>query len=378
MKKKQRCLVKRFAALVAALVMCSALCMPCFASNNASTQKWYVAAEDYFPTESGVSGKYFKLTPYVNGEEFTYTSLSYLSTSRLRYYADDGNVQFSNYSYVMPINYPDWWRSSLPLGNRTYLDFQLVSTSYSSDINSGYTDYSSNVSVYLFDSANAFSAAYNIDYAGSSSNQFALSDVTLSGAPSFYLVAAPKNTSGSFAAAGSFYVKPSSGFTRGAISDFVNLVPALGLTSGPSVDYPLFGETNLSNLSSDRFVIAVVGGKYNTYWKSSFKLSFWVDANKLPAGLQVGDEFPANNDAFDNLRDELLKQFPEVGDNIENGKPTIQGWNDTETVDSDVAVTSISALNAMFQNLGGFLFIISLMVFGAVVLRMLIRKAVDG
>ena len=94
--------------------------------------------------------------------------------------------------------------------------------------------------------------------------------------------------------------------------------------------------------------------------------------------MQVGDEFPANNDAFDNLRDELLKQFPEVGDNIENGKPTIQGWNDTETVDSDVAVTSISALNAMFQNLGGFLFIISLMVFGAVVLRMLIRKAVDG
>ena len=54
------------------------------------------------------------------------------------------------------------------------------------------------------------------------------------------------------------------------------------------------------------------------------------------------------------------------------------GWNDTETVDTDVAFSAMSALNAMFQNLGSFLFIISLMVFGAVVLRMFIKKAVDG
>lgn len=378
MKKKQRCLIKRFSALVAALMLSAALCVPCFASNNAATQKWYVAAESNFPTESGSIGKYFKLTPYVNGEEFTYTSLSYRSTSQLRYYDANGNVNTANYTWVMPINYPDWWRSSLPLGNLTYLDFRLVSTSYSSDISYGYTDYNSNVYVYLFDSANAFSSAYNIDYAGSSSDKFAVSDVTLSGAPSFYLVSAPKNTSGSFANAGSFYMKPSSNFTRGSISDIVNLVPALGLNSSPATSYPLFGETNLSNLSSDRFVIAVAGIMDNTYWKSTFKLSFWVDANKLPAGLEVGDEFPANNDAFDNLREELLKQFPEASENIENGKTTIQGWNDTETVDTDVASTSISALNALFQNLGGFLFIVSLMVFGAVVLRMLIRKAVDG
>ena len=107
-------------------------------------------------------------------------------------------------------------------------------------------------------------------------------------------------------------------------------------------------------------------------------ISYWVDANKLPAGLKVGDEFPADTDAFDQLRDDLIEQFPEASENIENGKATIQGWNDTETVDTDVASTSISVLNALFQNLGGFLFLVSLMVFGAVVLRMLIRKAVDG
>lgn len=36
MKKKQRCFVKRFAALVAALVMCAALCVPAFAVADAA------------------------------------------------------------------------------------------------------------------------------------------------------------------------------------------------------------------------------------------------------------------------------------------------------------------------------------------------------
>ena len=133
----------------------------------------------------------------------------------------------------------------------------------------------------------------------------------------------------------------------------------------------------LTNLASDRLVMGVRVND-GSYCMMTAEFTFWVDANKLPSGLKVGDEFPADTDAFDDLRDSLIDQFPEASDNINNGKDTIQGWNDTETVDTDVASTSISALNAMFQNLGGFLFIISLMVFGAVVLRMLIRKAVDG
>jgi hypothetical protein len=69
-KKKQRCFVKRFAALVAALMLCASLCVPAFASNNASTKKWVIAQEATMPTESGVNGKYFKLSPYVNGEVY--------------------------------------------------------------------------------------------------------------------------------------------------------------------------------------------------------------------------------------------------------------------------------------------------------------------
>lgn len=137
-----------------------------------------------------------------------------------------------------------------------------------------------------------------------------------------------------------------------------------------------FDKVYLSNLSSDRLVLGCLVSN-SVYSSMSAEISFWVDANKLPAGLQVGDEFPADTDAFDQLRDELLDQFPEASENIENGKSTLTGWNDTETVDTDVASTTLSILDAMFQNLGTFLFTVSLMIFGAVVLRMFIKKAVS-
>lgn len=378
MKKKQRCLFKRFAALVAALMLCVSLCVPCFASNNASTKKWYVAAEDVFPTESGVNGRYLKLTPYVDGQEFTYTSLSYSGSASLLVADPSNNIPTRSYSWVMPVNYPDWWRSSLPLGNRTYIDFRLVSASYSPIINGVYSNYTGQVDTFFFDSANAFDVAYDIKYSGSSESREQLTNITLSGSPHFYITSAPSTNSGSTVGASCLTVSPSSTFTRLAVSDFVNIVPVLSVSKS-STNSPVFGPTNLSNLSSNRFVIALVGNSISQqYWKCQFKMSFWVDATKLPAGLEVGDEFPANDDAFDNLRDELLKQFPEAAENVENGKATIQGWNDTETVDTDLANTSLSTINALFQNLGQFLAIVSLMIFGAVVLRMLVRKAVDG
>ena len=141
-------------------------------------------------------------------------------------------------------------------------------------------------------------------------------------------------------------------------------------------------ESVFYNTSSSRLAWCVIPSDYSApsggILRVTAVLSYWVDANKLPAGLKVGDEFPADTDSFDKLREDLIDQFPEASENIQNGKDTLTGWNDTETVDTDVASSAMSALNAMFQNLGSFLFIISLMVFGAVVLRMFIKKAVDG
>lgn len=58
MKKKQRCFVKRFSALVAALMLCASLSVPAFASNNAQWRKWVVTDSKQFTNESGTMSTY--------------------------------------------------------------------------------------------------------------------------------------------------------------------------------------------------------------------------------------------------------------------------------------------------------------------------------
>lgn len=377
--KKLRCFVKRFAALVAAFVICFALCVPAFASNNAQWRKWVITSETQLTNESGTMSKYFQLTPFVDGKIYAATFTSHMS--ELSFYSPDASgAVYSRPSQVLYCdNFPDWWRSSIPLGNRSYVQVDVKSIESSSSYGGSRTSLSSG---YLYVGDLNYSLLPTAVSYGDVS-QSASGTVSMSSAPTAFLFTGVYNagqTSG-ILTADAFFVKAGSSYTFSP-NDLFGLAlgwPFRTAGSAPGVQVtPVY----YSNLSSDRIVFAFINDRYspsfNTYFHASAEISYWVDANKLPAGLQVGDEFPADTDAFDQLRDELLDQFPEAGDNIENGKPTIQGWNDTETVDTDVASTSISALNAMFQNLGGFLFIISLMVFGAVVLRMLIRKAVDG
>lgn len=374
MKKNQRCFYKRFAALVAALVICSALCVPCFASNNASSQKWVVTGEANLKTQSGVIGRYLQLTPYVGGEVYA-TNFSSLFVSRDS--TVDGNTV--HYECVIPFDYPDWWRSALPLGANTYIAIDNVRLLHGSQ-GGGLTsldNYSpSSVVFYPLNDVYSFDLSLPLPYG---------SDKVLTSKFAGYFTRSTYNSDSSQnVAANGIYVVVGSSSSTTLLQDCSQVVASTGFNFSQ-----IYGTNGLSlmpiktlyNLSSDHLVLAVAPYGFTgstAYLEVTAEISFFVDANKLPAGLQVGDEFPANTDAFDQMRDTLIEQFPEAADNIENGKATIQGWNDTETVDTDVASTSISALNAMFQNLGGFLFIISLMVFGAVVLRMFIRKAVDG
>lgn len=374
MKKKQRCLLKRFAALVAALVICAALSVPCFASNNASSQKWVVTGEANLKTQSGVIGRYLQLTPYVGGEVYA-TNFSSLFVSRDS--TVDGNTV--HYECVIPFDYPDWWRSALPLGANTYIAIDNVRLLHGSQ-GGGLTtpdNYSpSSVVFYPLNDVYSFDLSLPLPYG---------SDKVLTSKFAGYFIRSTYNSdSEQNVSATGISVSVGSSSSTTLLQDCSQVVASTGFNFSQ-----LYGSNGLSlmpiktlyNLSSDHLVLAVAPYGFTgstAYLEVTAEISFFVDANKLPSGLQVGDEFPANTDAFDGLRDELINQFPEASENIENGKPTIQGWNDTETVDSDVAFTSISVLNAMFQNLAGFLFIISLMVFGAVVLRMLIRKAVDG
>lgn len=374
MKKKQRFFVKRFAALVAALVICSALCMPCFASNNASSQKWVVAGEANLKTQSGVIGRYLQLTPYVDGEIFA-TNFASLFVSRDS--SIDGNTV--HYECVIPFDYPDWWRSALPLGANTYIaidNVKLVRGSQGGGLTSSNNYTPSSVTFYPLNDEYSFDLSLPLPYG---------SDKVLTSKFAGYFTRSTYNSDSSQnVAANGIYVAVGSSSSTTLLQDCSQIVATTAFNFSD-----IYGSNGLSllpiktlyNLSSDHLVLAVAPQGFTgstAFLEVTAEVSFFVDANKLPAGLQVGDEFPANTDAFDQMRDTLIEQFPEASENIKNGKDTLTGWNDTETVDTDVASSAMSALNAMFQNLGSFLFIVSLMVFGAVVLRMFIRKAVDG
>lgn len=379
MKKKQRCLFKRFAALVAALMLCSSLCVPAFASNNASSQKWVVVGERDMRNEMGTYSRYLHLTPYQGGEIYATTISSYVAS--LNTNPSSSAPEPTNFmTWLLPLNYPDWWRAALPLGNRAYIQFdspQIVQNSTGSSVSS--------FSVLAFSRSQASYFDFSVDRnMPTSSNTSDTSVVFRNDSPLFPLASGIIDGSfGSSPRASGVSLQVGSSSLVYSLQDFYQLYPAFWSVSGSYSGFSYTSVAGLSNLSSDDLILGVTLPTFPASESAyiltvSVAISFWVDANKLPSGLQVGDEFPANTDAFDQMRDDLIEQFPEASDNIENGKDTIQGWNDTETVDVDVASTSISALNALFQNLGGFLFIVSLMVFGAVVLRMLIRKAVDG
>lgn len=370
MKKKQRCLLKRFAALVAALVLCSALCVPCFASNNASSKKWVIVAEDQRAGENGQLTRFFKVTPYSNGAEYAtpITSITY-------------SVHLASDVYdkwTCPVNYPDWWRADLPLGSASYVEISspTIKEAYSRNSSGGGMQYADSV----------FLVPLLKSYALTSSFSRYSSATAFTGSFSFFPSAILNGSSVYF----SYYASdgialPASGESSiKRLDTMPNLVPAM--VNDPSIGPGVNKVETLHNASSSQIIwVAIPDVNWpasnlplDYYADVTCVISYWIDANKLPAGLQVGDEFPADTDSFDQMRDDLIDQFPEASKNIQNGKDTLTGWNDTETVDTDVATSALSALNAMFQNLGSFLFIVSLMVFGAVVLRMFIKKAVDG
>lgn len=379
MKKKQRCLVNRFAALVSALMLCAALCMPCFASNNASTRKWRVIASEQRTGENGSLTTYFKLSPYENGALYQvplYTRFGAASKTI------SGATVYD--VWAEPVNYPDWWRSDIPLGARSYVEI------------SNFQDLS-----YWFDRSNSQTSFAILPVHRDTLMRFSFSAYSSASSFSGDLSVVPVRFTRSFGSSANIVDVGNSGYNFektdvndssfsvvGPLETRQNLVyTPIYLSLSGSTDFDVGLSYPFYNCSSSDLIWIVLprnlsasssSSMYGSFASVRCTISYWVDANKLPAGLQVGDEFPADTDAFDSLRDELINQFPEASENIQNGKDTIQGWNDTETVDTDVASTSISALNALFQNLGGFLFIVSLMVFGAVVLRMLIRKAVDG
>lgn len=108
----------------------------------------------------------------------------------------------------------------------------------------------------------------------------------------------------------------------------------------------------------------------------SFAAILWVPKSLLPADVAVGDWISKAD--VESLQDQLVKDFDVNSDTLKNSKQNFDSWQNSNTIDTDVADTGLSVINALLQNVGQFAFIVSLLCFGAVVLRVFIRKAVEG
>ncbi len=117
---------------------------------------------------------------------------------------------------------------------------------------------------------------------------------------------------------------------------------------------------------------------YNTEFNVtlSFVASLWVPVTLLPADVKVGDWITKAD--VEGLQDQLVKDFDVNSDTLKNSKQNFDSWQNSNSIDTDVADTGLNIINALLQNVGQFAFIVSLLCFGAVVLRVLIRKAVEG
>lgn len=393
MNRKHACLLNRFAALFAALVSSFCFCLPCFASNNASTFEWVVTASKQMYGENGQLTEYLQLSPYVDGNFYASTFetrfLSYRGSYYVGPYSDRPSYSSSPQVWACPVNYPDWWRADLPLGRNSYVQFDKLtfipsgSSSLFSDLTS--VSFLPQNKVYSFD----ITADQVVD-----KQKYPDPDVHLSGKFPFYLIysysQATNNDVNDSYAAGDLLCLTGKPVLYNSSSPVIYSMSedqfVLTLNQN-NLHYSYYLIDSMANASLSQIEWLVMPNisdwsdeqrleLNNKILKVSAEVSFWIDANKLPSGLEIGDSFPAP-DQFDSLRDSLLDKYDvkkQIGDTDTYLDAAINGFS---SVDSDVASGASGLLGGLFQNLDTFLFSVSLLCLGAVFLRIVLRKAVS-
>ena len=386
MKKKQRCFFKRFAALVAALVISFSFAVPAFASNSEAA----MPSVDDFSSRPGnwyvwrTVGNFYELiaSPLVFDGIYLADNASYTqsySNIMLDVTYNFNTSSTRSYACAIPItpfgvssNFSDL--PSFPVG--LYHDyrnatFRFYPTNYTSGFldslycfvtpvsSSGDHILSHSPSTDTFDSASFFSPFVYYPFAWRSD--------TSTNHTSYGLVGGSQK----FADSNAGFASPSGNTIGLATSRFLSSPSELSQFP-PSYTYPSSGLGVVFVKRPDSSYITTA---------SSYKLNvtgvftLLVSSAFLP-GVEVGDWI--SKGSLDKLQDQLVNDFDVDSDTLKNSKDNLNSWNSTSSVDSDVASGATGLLNGIFQNLGTFLFSVSLLCFGAVVLRMLIRKAVDG
>lgn len=392
MKKKQRCFYKRFVALVAALMVSLSLCTPCFAGFETEADmpslddfyshhgSWYVWRS---ATISGFSYYELLCSPIsVSGTSYSLPySVSYSTNAfDVSYLANDSG---KSYDYACAFPFPlrgasGYWFElpSFPVGSGMKFDtcsvrvystaaqpsgtFGFLTSSFSrSDriLSFGNTyGSSSGSSTDTLDSFTFSSPFYSYPFAIRESSSSSASGYVLQGGDNNFIIPSPGYSSTRALHLGvTRYLRGTNSF-----------VPYPSGYTIPSSD---IGFVFVKQPSSSPVYSA---SAFDT--TGSFAFSLLVPASRL-TDVKLGDWL---SDSPEDLQDVITNEFGVDSDTIKDSKDNLNSWNSASSVDSDVASGASGLLGGLFQNLGTFLFSVSLLCFGAVVLRMLIRKAVDG
>lgn len=392
MKKNYLHLFKRFAALLASLMVSLSLCTPCFAGFETEADmpslddfynhhgSWYVwrrATLSNFPyyellcSPISVSGSSYSL-PY---------SVSYSTNAfDVSYLANDSGKSF-DYACAFPLplrGASGYWSElpSFPVGSGMRIQtcsVRVYSTDSQPSLTYGFltSSFSSSDRVLSFGNTAGSSSGSSTDILDSFtfsspfySYPFALRDST-SSSSSGYVLQGGDNA----------FIVPPSNYSNDAVLHLGSTRFLRGTSS--FVPYPAGYTIPSSDIG---FVFVKQPSTSPVYSASSFDttgtfaFSLLVPASRL-TDVKLGDWL---SDSPEDLQDVITNEFGVDSDTIKDSKDNLNSWNSASSVDSDVASGASGLLGGLFQNLGSFLFSVSLLCFGAVVLRMLIRKAVDG
>lgn len=391
MKKKQRCFFKRFVALVAALVISFSLPVSALAASDTEADmpplsdfyghqgSWFVwrtvKIGSYTCFELACSPVFFTSSGTVSSSSYVqgYLSPSYFDLSVFS--GDD-----TTYYYASAIPVPLYGASgswsdlpSFPVASSSSLGAVVRLYSYSSVLSP------STLSVSLVPVSPSSSNVFFSSTSGSSSDSFGIASFASLSAYPFAFRSGSSSIRTSYVLQGG---NTSSIILNSTQNSFLSLSSSRFLTKPNSFSsYPFSYSCPSSSLG---LVVTSVptppsGGTINS--ASSFvpdsvylAPTLCVPVDFLP-DVKVGDWI---SDSPEDLQKALTNEFGIDSGTLKNSKDNLNSWNSTSSVDSDVAAGATGLLNGIFQNLGTFLFSVSLLCFGAVVLRMLIKKAVDG
>lgn len=392
MNKKFRCFFKRFAALVAALVISFSLPVSALAASDTVADmpslddfynhhgSWYVWRSI---TESGFLFYELLCSPIsVSGSSYSLPySVSYSTNAfDVSYLANDSGLAYDYAcAYPLPLRGASgyWYElPSFPIGLSSKTDTCLVRVYSTADQLSGTygfltSSFSRSDRILSFGNTVGSSSGSSTDTLDSFtfsspfySYPFAIRETRSNGASGYVL----QGGYSSFIVPLSDYSRPryihlaSTRYLRGT-HDFVSY------PSGYTIPSSDIGFVFVRKPSSSPVYSA---SAFDT--TGSFAFSLLVPASRLH-DVKLGDWI---SDSPEDLQDAITNQFGIDSGTLQDSQDKFNSWNSSSSVDSDVASGASGLLGGLFQNLGTFLFSVSLLCFGAVVLRMLIRKAVDG